>query len=121
VDYREMARYAEDAAARESNRNHGWNHYAVGLAWYRAGRHRRAADVLEAIPTIDASWTGIPMTWPVLAMAYHRLGEHEAAVRWLGRAEQWRGETIRTCVAGKTFATPIAPYWWDWAEFECLR
>jgi tetratricopeptide (TPR) repeat protein len=80
---------------------------ALGAALYRAGRCDEAIRRLEeAIPL--RSGTSVPLDWPFLAMAHHRLGHHDEARRWLDRLRERQ---------------PIADpaQFWDELELRLLR
>lgn len=65
----------------------GWYGNTLGVALYRLGRWREAADVLEGnvgkFPEIAAA------DFYFLAMCYQRLGERERAREHFGRAVRW--------------------------------
>jgi tetratricopeptide (TPR) repeat protein len=85
------------------------------MAHYRAGNHERAVEHLR---TALARWSNFEdraMCYPLLAMAYHRLG----------RAEEAQGalEETRRAVKGWMEATLrsddpqfVRILWWDWLE-----
>jgi tetratricopeptide (TPR) repeat protein len=57
----------------------------LGAALYRAGRYQAAIRRLdEAIQARREQATG----WAFLAMAHHRLGHREQALRWLEQLQQ---------------------------------
>jgi tetratricopeptide (TPR) repeat protein len=59
----------------------------LGAALYRAGRCREAIGPLEeAIQTGPGA--AVPQVWPFLAMAHHRLGHREEALRWLDQLRE---------------------------------
>jgi tetratricopeptide (TPR) repeat protein len=59
----------------------------LGAALYRAGRCDEAIRQLEeAIPLRRG--TSVPLDWPFLAMAHHRLGHRDEARRWLDRLRE---------------------------------
>ena len=54
-----------------------WNYTALGLVHYRRGQYEQAIVQLEQSLKVDGSWIAGGHTYPVLAMAYHRLGRKE--------------------------------------------
>jgi uncharacterized protein HemY len=62
-----------------------WN--VLGMAHYRAGNWRDAAEALEK--AIDLSRGGKADDWFLLAMTRWRLGDKEAARQWYDRAVEW--------------------------------
>ena len=58
-----------------------WRLYVLGLALYRAGRYEEAIRQLAASRKLDPSWHATALNWPVLAMAHHRLGHGDEAMR----------------------------------------
>ena len=77
-------RLAETALAREPGAP--WLHYVLGLADFRAGRYEAAVEHLGESLKSGADWAAAPLNYPVLAMAYHRLGRKDEARRWLEKA-----------------------------------
>jgi serine/threonine protein kinase/tetratricopeptide (TPR) repeat protein len=61
----------------------------LGLAQFRAGRWQDAINTLEVWLNPRAHWQFDAEAWPVLAMAYHQLGNHDQARRWLERSRLW--------------------------------
>ena len=62
-----------------------WN--TLGVAHYRAGDWAEAVDALEESMRLRSG--GDPYDWLFLAMARRRLGDAEAARRWLDRSLAW--------------------------------
>ncbi len=85
----------------------------AALARVRAGKGDEAIRAVKEGAAED--W---PVAWPVLALAHHRLGEKEAARRWLGRAGKWANESLDEALAGPEGKLPLG--WMDWAEFQIL-
>jgi WD40 repeat protein len=56
----------------------------LGAAMYRAGRYKEAVRWLRESVQAGGG-EGVPQDWVFLAMAYHRLGDHQAGRRWLDR------------------------------------
>ncbi|HEX8200952.1 MAG TPA: hypothetical protein VF590_10715, partial [Isosphaeraceae bacterium] len=84
-----------------------WGNYVLGLACYRAGQFDRAVRNLQEAEA--SSWHARAVTWPVLAMAHHRLGHGQEAQRWM----------TRTLSLGEAWVSNAA--WWDRADFRLLR
>ena len=100
--------------------------YSLGVAQYRAGRFEEATERLcESIAAAPDQLLR-PLSYPVLALAYHHQGEaalarqslNDAAqaidrwtqARYQGHAEHW------VMHRGASAQWPIS--WWDWLECE---
>jgi tetratricopeptide (TPR) repeat protein len=84
LDPRQAVSWAEEAAADYPP----WQHHVLGLSLYRAGRFQQAIQALQA--SLQAGGHAEIMSWPVLAMAHHRLGHAAEARRWLDKAStEW--------------------------------
>jgi hypothetical protein len=94
-----------------------WNHYAVGLVAFRAGRYERAIESTLKSLDLGARWIAAPLNHPVLAMAHHRLGHREEARQWLEQAHGRRGDA-RSRRRVEYLASSGA--WWDRLEFQLL-
>jgi hypothetical protein len=68
--------------------------YVLGAAHYRAGHFERAVQCCRESIDIDPTWRGSMLNWPVLSMAYHRLGNVSESTTWLLRSEQWIREVL---------------------------
>jgi tetratricopeptide (TPR) repeat protein len=93
--------------------------YVAGMAHYRAGQYRQAAERLKTASTVDLSWEFRAIAYPGLAMAYHRLGDVDRAQEALANAEEFfeRG-------AGNLPQIPLDALpepWFDAVEFMQLR
>jgi hypothetical protein len=95
---------------------HGADLYVAGWAHFRAGQFDDAISLLEQACAEDAGWRFRGVVYPVLAMAYQRSGQGDAARETLAAAErsinQWTLE-MSNCPLG---VTPLP--WFDW--IECL-
>ena len=89
--------------------------YVAGWAHYRAGDFEKAIERLQQSRAADHRWPHNKISFPLLAMSYHRAGrvdESLAAFNKAGTArETWIEETL-----ARTPATPPVP-WFDWIEF----
>jgi tetratricopeptide (TPR) repeat protein len=128
VDFGPFAELAGHAAVAEPG---VWYRlYILGIAQYRDGKYEQAAEALTMSLTGAPDWSGRALSYPVLAMAHHRLGHAaearrrldqatEASERWLRiryrpNATDWAGHWIHNL--GAMSEWPIA--WWDWLEFN---
>jgi hypothetical protein len=96
----------------------GWSDHALGLALYRAGRFGDAVAVLRGRLERDPGWDRDVLDWPVLAMAYRKLGQPAVARRWLDRAEWWAEERLHNRPGGPARAVPGG---WHWKEGVVLH
>ena len=109
-------RMAEAALARDPKV--AWRHYVLGLAHFREGRYERAVEDLTRSLELGADWAAAPLNFPVLAMAYHALGQNKPARQWLERAHGRPAGSTRGDEVGGAMS-PSAP-WWDRVEFQLL-
>jgi Flp pilus assembly protein TadD len=103
-----------------------WSQYALGLAHYRAGQHEQAVRRLRQSLTADQrEWSARTLSYPVLAMAHHRLGQTAEAREALKAAarvfDHWTEEMYRKPGdkhwlqhLGAAAYWPVP--WWDWLE-----
>jgi serine/threonine protein kinase/Flp pilus assembly protein TadD len=100
--------------------------YLAGATHYRAGQYEQATRRLrEALTATD--WKNRLLSYPVLAMAYHRQGRAAEAREALGEAarvlDQWTGERYQSgedWVIDQGAAAVWPVIWWDWLECELL-
>jgi serine/threonine protein kinase/Flp pilus assembly protein TadD len=92
-----------------------WLIYVEGLALYRAGEYRQAAERLETALKIDPFWKANFIVQPGLALAYHRLGEPGRAKDALARAEKLLNDGI-DALRDMPLGMLPAP-WFDLVEF----
>jgi serine/threonine protein kinase len=123
-----MARLAEELLPGHSWE---WYHpYILGLAYYRAGRYDDSVDKLRTSLTAGENLVVRALSFPVLAMAQHRLGRASEARQLLADAdaeiERWTrdvyenvGDSHWVHHLGSGVPRPVA--WWDWVEFRVLH
>jgi tetratricopeptide (TPR) repeat protein len=80
IDPAEAIRLCEQVAQKERT---PWYLHTLGLAHYRAGQYDRAISRLQESAV---NWRAASVSWLVLAMAHHRLGQTTLARRWLDQA-----------------------------------
>src|SRR5262249_13226169 len=85
VDRAHLVKLADLAVANAPGR--WYESYLAGIAHYRAGQPEQAVRLLRASVTTP-DWAGRALSYPVLAMAHHRLGQAAEARRALGEAAQ---------------------------------
>jgi tetratricopeptide (TPR) repeat protein len=108
-----------------------WYHpYVLGLAYYRAGRYGDAIDKLRASVTAGKNLLVHVLSFPVLAMAQHRLGQVAEARQTLADAdaeiERWTRDVYENAGDGNWVLhlgadAPRPVAWWDWLEFRLLH
>jgi serine/threonine protein kinase/Flp pilus assembly protein TadD len=124
ADLEQVVEPARYAVARRP-RGDWWSLYALGLALYRAGQHEQAARRLrESLAADQMEWSARTLSYPVLAMAYHRLGRAadarealNASARALDHStdEMYRGGDQHWVIhLGAAAYWPVP--WWDWLE-----
>ena len=99
--------------------------YLSGIAQYRGENYQSAVDELTASLSGGPPWPNRAMSYPVLAMAHHRLGHVEEARAAFEQAtaviERWRDERYRAKDSSTRDQQSIAYWpvaWWDWLECE---
>jgi serine/threonine protein kinase/Flp pilus assembly protein TadD len=101
--------------------------YLLGIAQYRAGQYEPAVRRLRESLRGPPDWVGREISYPVLAMAHHRLGQTAAARQALDAAakaiDRWTRERYENQEEmhwihhlGATAYWPIT--WWDWLECQ---
>ena len=90
--------------------------FNLGLAEYRAGRYEDAIrHARESLASVQGGETGPQgaLDEALLAMAYHQVGNHDEARRWLDKINQldWRS-------AGRW---PSPESWWERSDFLVLK
>jgi serine/threonine protein kinase/Flp pilus assembly protein TadD len=100
--------------------------FVLGTAHYRTGKYEQAVRRLRQALAADPEWARKFATYPVLAMACHRLGQQAEARKALDEAaralERWTQERYQTQGGywvfdrGATGTWPL--FWWDWVEYE---
>ncbi len=106
-----LAQQAEHIAAFEKVH---WHLYVAGLAHYRAGQFEQAVERLRQSLSLDPNWPARAINYPVLAMAYHRLGRADEARQALASADEAINGWTEAMIQGPVGAMPIP--WFDWLE-----
>jgi tetratricopeptide (TPR) repeat protein len=90
--------------------------YLLGIAQYRAGQYGQAVQRLRESLAGQPDWDGRALSYPILAMAHHRMGQAAEARQALDAAskalDRWTRERYE---AHDWQAWPIP--WWD--SLEC--
>lgn len=73
----------------QGNAQQFWSLTEQGALAYRAGQFQVAAGYAEQSLRADSKPGRAVINWLWLALANHRLGKHEEARRWLGKAQKW--------------------------------
>ena len=105
-----------------------WWLYTLGAAHYRAGQDEAAIRRLRESLEQGPDWGSRPMNYPLLAMAYHRLGRQDEARQALEEAARaidgWTaamyasGQENWVVNQGAPGSCPIP--WWDLLECQIL-
>jgi serine/threonine protein kinase len=94
---------------------YGANLYVAGWAHLRAGDYEKAIQRLEESHSEKVMWFGRGIGYPLLAIAYHKLGRAEDALRWFAQSQalldRWLDDSVR-----QAKGAPSIP-WIDWIEF----
>ncbi len=92
---------------------YGANLYVAGWAHLRAGDHVRALQRLEE--SNHANWFGRGIAHPLIAIAHHRAGNAEEALRSFEQSQALLDRLLDESV-GRSAGSPSIP-WIDWIEF----
>jgi serine/threonine protein kinase/Tfp pilus assembly protein PilF len=121
------AGWAKKAIPRVVDRDtFGWPHFVLAMIHYRAGEWQPAIAAGEE--SLRRPWNSQVMNYPVLAMAYKRLGKADKANHWLdkARAEWARLSPLRRSITSPTVLPSAQPksqwsqWWHDWVAFDLL-
>ncbi len=88
-----------------------WTEYNLGLALYRTARFSDAKARLMSNLQRDPAWDFHILDWVVLAMTEYKLGQYEAARRWLDQADRWVARRLPGRPGGVDRAVPEG---WSW-------
>ncbi|WP_146528140.1 tetratricopeptide repeat protein [Novipirellula artificiosorum] len=91
----------------------GANLYVAGWAHLKAGDNEKAMKRLEQ--SSNANWLGRGIESPLIAIAHHRMGRADEALRWFEQSETLLDRLLDESV-GQSRGTPVIP-WIDWIEF----
>jgi tetratricopeptide (TPR) repeat protein len=91
----EMAERALEGNLPDAMNWPGCTLYVLGAAHYRAGNDEQAVRACRRSLEEYPGWFGKVLNWPVLALAYHRLGDAEEARKALDQAWKLAGRTRR--------------------------
>jgi tetratricopeptide (TPR) repeat protein len=100
----------------KSQPNGPWNHAALRRARYRAGAYELAIKDYQRSP--DVNWLSGGLTYPVVAMAYHRLGHAKKAKEALEKAGRAIDRGADVMARGPAGTLPAL--WFDWLECYLL-
>lgn len=92
---------------------YGANLYVAGWAHLRAGNYERAIQRLAE--SNDAKWFGRGIGHPLLAIAHHKLGRAEEALRSFAQSQAFLDRALDDSVS-RAKGAPSIP-WIDWIEF----
>ncbi len=103
-----------------------WWHLVLALTHYRAGRFAEAIAHANQSTAPNPSWMSKLQSWPVLAMAHHRLGHAAESRKWLDQSlAEWRRLSPLLRSPDSRIVLPSTSgdwnkYWHDWLTFEVL-
>lgn len=89
------------------------NLYVAGWAHLRAGNLEKAIQRLEQ--SNDAEWFGKGIAYPLIAIAHHRAGRADDAVKAFDQSQTLLDRLLNESVSRQS-GTPMIP-WIDWIEF----
>lgn len=89
------------------------NLYVAGWAHLRAGNLEKAIQRLEQ--SNDAEWFGKGIAYPLIAIAHHRAGRADDAVKAFEQSQALLDRLLNESVSRQS-GTPMIP-WIDWIEF----
>jgi hypothetical protein len=92
---------------------YGANLYVAGWAHLRAGNDERAIGRLEE--SNGTNWFGRGIAYPLIAMAHHKMGHAEDALRSFEQSQTLLDRLLDDSVS-RSKGSPSIP-WIDWIEF----
>jgi tetratricopeptide (TPR) repeat protein len=92
---------------------YGANLYVAGWAHLRAGDYERALQRLEE--SNGANWFGRGIAYPLIAIAQHKMGHAEEALRSFEQSQAFLDRLLDDSV-NRSSGSPSIP-WIDWIEF----
>jgi len=92
---------------------YGTNLYVAGWAHLRAGDYERAIQRLEE--SNEAKWFGRGIAYPLIAIAHHKMGRAEDALRSFEQSQAFLDRSLDDAVS-RSKGSPSIP-WIDWIEF----
>jgi serine/threonine protein kinase len=92
---------------------YGANLYVAGWAHLRAGNHEKALQRLEE--SNGANWFGRGIAYPLIAIAHHKMGCAEDALRSFEQSQAFLNRALDDSVS-RSKGAPSIP-WIDWIEF----
>lgn len=92
---------------------YGVNLYVAGWAHLRSGNYEKALERLE--DSNHASWFGKGIASPLIAIAHHKLGRSEEALRAFEQSQVLLNRLLDQSL-GQSTGSPSIP-WIDWIEF----
>ncbi|SMP59128.1 hypothetical protein SAMN06265222_106171 [Neorhodopirellula lusitana] len=104
---------------RRSRMPFGAKLYLAGWAHLHAGNLPKAVERLEQAYEQDQNWGGHGIEFPLLAIAYHRMGDSEKALASLNRSSEQLDSWLRASLARHQGTPPIP--WFDWVEFLLIH
>jgi hypothetical protein len=90
--------------------------YIAALAHYRAGDASKTVDLLKPMLDSDQRWPAAQIVYPILAMAYHDLGQKQEATGALVKAKAALNDWVAKLSEGSLKSLPVP--WFDF--IECL-
>jgi tetratricopeptide (TPR) repeat protein len=93
---------------------YGANLYVAGWAHLKAGHNESAVERLQE--SNDANWFGRGIAYPLIAIAHHRLGNGDEALRAFEHSQAFLDRQLDECVS-QVKGAPSIP-WVDWIEFQ---
>jgi serine/threonine protein kinase/Tfp pilus assembly protein PilF len=101
--------------------HHAWSMHVMGLACYRAGQDQQAIEWLSTGLAEDPAWRGRGVSWLLLAMAHHRLGQAAEARHWFDTADTWIKQMTPNEPDKGGRITPPDWNWRDWLIVQLFR
>ena len=125
MDLSQLLKWARKRASKNNSINY-WRDHVQGLVHYRAGQFSEAITLSSQSHNFGTNWSGSPLSWPVLAMAHHRLGNAAVARLWLEKStREWRrlSPLMHKPSSATVLPAPATIWqtrWHDWPIFEIL-
>src|SRR5207244_2790313 len=119
VDPALAVRWAEQSVAASNPSSDPVEMHVLGLAHYRAGQYKEAAQCFQDSLTNYSSWSrSYPLNYLALALACRRLNRPDQEGQWLDKLKEWRDEEARDRPKPDAEIAPVGMGLSDWLEYQ---
>src|SRR5262249_16640926 len=117
IDRAAAIRLAKRAVA--ADRKVAWYWFELGAAQYPAGKHDEAIRSLKESLNVNPAWLGRGKNYVILAMACHKLDQHDEARAWLAKVKPAL-VVLEQTIGKQKYGFADSNYRGDWFELQIL-